>query len=249
MIIRHPENKDICALKTLWKEAFNDSENFIDGFFKLSYSKKRSMIIEKDNKVASMLYWFDCNFNGNKVAYVYAVATSQDFRKQGLCNSLMEALHSHLKAWGYVGACLVPSSDILFNFYAKMGYIKCIHNSVATITPSEGKMDIKKISAEEYIKLRKDFLPLKAITQNDIDFSNFQLEFFKGDDFIFSSRKENNELFVPEFWGNKNVQPNIVYCQNAKKGIFRTAGTEKPFAMFLPFIETELPEYLDYAYD
>lgn len=249
MIIRHPETKDVCPLKKLWKETFNDSENFIDSFFNISYSENRSMIVEKDGKITSMLFWFDCNFKGNKVAYIYAVATSQDFRKQGLCNSLMEALHSHLKASDYVGACLVPASDNLFNFYAKMGYIKCIYNSELTVMPTEGKLDIKKVSAEEYIKLRKDFLPLNAITQNDIDFLNLQVEFFKGKDFVFSSRKENNELFVPEFWGNKNIQPIIVFCQNAKKGIFRSYGTEKPFAMFLPFNETELPEYLDFAYD
>ncbi len=249
MIIRHSTVNDIPILKSLWREAFNDSDSFIDNFFNCAYKENRSLILESDNKIASMLYWFDCTFNEKPVAYIYAVATFNEFQKKGLCNALMEALHKHLKALGYIGACLVPSNEHLFNFYGKMGYIKCMYNNEKEVLPEKGIVDFIKISAEEYINLRKNYLPKNCITQNNISFLKLQANFFKGDNFLLCARKEKDTLFVLEFWGNKNKQGNIVYCQNAKKGLFRTTGAEKPFAMYLPFEETLLPEYLDFAYD
>ncbi len=249
MIIRHPEKEDIVTLKKLWREAFNDSDSFINNFFDVAFSQNHGLILETDNSIASMLFWFDCSFDNKKVAYVYAVATFNKFQKKGLCNALMTALHPLLKASGYVGACLVPSSENLFNFYGKMSYLKCIYNNEETVIAEDGNVDVVKISAEEYINLRKIYLPKNCITQNNINFLKLQTEFFKGEDFLFSARKEKDTLFVLEFWGNKNKQNNIVYCQNAKKGVFRTIGKKNPFAMYLPFIETELPEYLDFAYD
>lgn len=247
MIIRHPEKTDIDALKNLWCQAFNDSDSFLNDFFEIAFEKNHSMIIEKDKKLASMLFWLDCTFDNKKVAYVYAIATFKNFQKQGLCKNLMTALHAHLKASGYVGACLVPSSDNLFIFYGKMGYIKCIYNNEDTVLAKEGFVDITKISAEEYIRLRKTYLPKKSITQNNIRFLKSQSEFFKGNDFIFAI--QDGSVYAYEFWGNKNKQPYILHSQNIKKGIFRTNGDKKPFAMYLPLKKTELPEYLDFAFD
>ena len=249
MIIRKPEEKDFPSLKNLWSEAFKDSDAFISAFFSAAFSKNRAMIAEIDGSPVSMLYWFDASFNSKKVAYIYGVATAEGFKKQGICSSLMAALHGHLKASGYVGAVLVPSSENLFNFYKKLGYMKFIYNSQKTVVAEKGLCEFFEISEKEYIDLRKEYLPKNSITQTNLEFLKLQTKFFKGEDFIFSARKEKSTLFALEFLGNKNRQGNIVHCFKAEKGIFRTFGNEKPFAMFLPFEETEIPQYLDFAYD
>lgn len=247
MIIRHPENKDIPALKEIWRQAFNDENDFINAFFSLAFSENRALIAEIDDSVASMLYWFDFNFNDKKVAYVYAVATLKDFRKKGLCNALMTALHKHLKALGYIGASLVPTNETLFNFYGKMGYITCIYNDEDTVIAKEGNVSFNEISIEEYFTLRKKYLPENCIRQNNNEFLKYQTTFYKGEDFIFALRSD--DFFVVEFFGNKEMQPYILYSQNKEKGVFRTFGKQTPFAMYLPFEESQLPEYLDFAYD
>ncbi len=249
MIITRPESKDISILKNLWHEAFGDSYGFIDKFFKTSFNEKRATVLKIEDKVASGLYWFDCTFGNETVAYIYAVATFKEFQKQGLCNKMMEETHRHLKECGYAGACLVPSNEKLFEFYSKMGYKKCIYHTEVTILPQKSDVDLSKISAEEYINLRTPFLPNNCILQNDIEFLKLQTEFFKGEDFLFSARKENNTLIVFEYWGNKNKQPAIVYTQKAKRGVFRCLGSDMPFAMYLPFKESKMPVYLDFAYD
>ncbi len=247
MIIRHPETKDIPQLKNLWREAFNDEASYIDQFFLSTYDKNHAMVVEHNEKIATMLYWFDCDFNDGNVAYIYAVATLNEFKQQGFCKCLMEALHKHLKALGYMGACLTPSSEYLFKFYGKMGYLTCIYNDETEVYPKAENVPFKKISMEEYFRFRKDFLPKNCITQRVNDFLNYQIDFFKGEDFIFALR--NDEFFIVEFFGNKDAQPYIVFNQNAEKGVFRTFGKKTPFAMYLPFKDSILPEYLDFAYD
>ena len=69
----------------LWQQAFGDSRVFIDGFFRTGYSPDRCRFLERDGRLAAILYWFDCQWAGKKVAYIYSVATDKDFRGQGLC--------------------------------------------------------------------------------------------------------------------------------------------------------------------
>lgn len=249
MIIKRPENEDISALKLLWHQAFNDTDEFIDKFFITSFNKNRATVLKINDEVASALYWFDCTFENKPVAYIYAVATFKNFQKQGLCSKMMEETHRHLKEQGYIGTCLVPSNKALFDFYAKLGYTTSIYNTENEVIAEKGNVSFTKISIEEYLQLRKNYLPENIITQNDFNFLKLQAAFYAGDDFLFAARKEKDTLFALEFFGNKNKQGNIIYVKNLKKGIFRAHGTEKPFAMYLPFEETKLPKHLDFAFD
>ena len=112
----------ITDLKKLWQEAFGDPESFIDGFFTTGYCPERSMTIEEDGMPIAALYWFDGHTNGKKMAYIYAVATAKAQRGKGLCKTLMEDTHSHLKNLGYAATILVPGEKGLFAMYEKMGY-------------------------------------------------------------------------------------------------------------------------------
>ena len=80
---------DTQALRRLWKQAFGDSDAFLDSFFSVGYSCDRCRQLSLDSQLAAALYWFDCSFSGKPVAYVYAVATDAAFQGQGLCRALM----------------------------------------------------------------------------------------------------------------------------------------------------------------
>ena len=100
MIINQPQSSHIPALRQLWKQAFGDPDAFLDGFFETGFSPDRCRCIMLDQQILAALYWFDCTWNGKKIAYLYAVATDLQYRGNGLCRALMENTHLHLKFLG-----------------------------------------------------------------------------------------------------------------------------------------------------
>ena len=110
MIIDKPTSKEIPALRQLWKQAFGDTDAFLDSFFAHGFAFDRCRCVRIDGVLVAALYWFDCRWQGKKVAYLYAVATDMAFRGKRLCRMLMEDTHSHLQEAGYAGAALVPGS-------------------------------------------------------------------------------------------------------------------------------------------
>ena len=101
MTIDAPRQEQIGQLRLLWKEAFGDTDAFLDSFFAIAFACDRCRCVTEDSRVTAALYWFDCSCGGKKMAYLYAVATAKDRRGSGLCRALLEDTHAHLKKKGY----------------------------------------------------------------------------------------------------------------------------------------------------
>ena len=125
MTIDRPVASQIPQLRNLWKEAFGDTDDFLDIFFHRAFSPDRCRCITWDGQVVAALYWFDCRWQEKNLAYLYAVATAKSCRGQGLCRLLVEDTHRHLQQSGYAGAILHPEKDGLFTMYGKFGYRTC----------------------------------------------------------------------------------------------------------------------------
>ena len=106
MEIDYPTGVQEPQLRTLWRLAFGDSDEFITGFFASGYCPRRCRCAAENGNVAAALYWFDAEFRGQKFAYLYAVATHPDFRNRGLCRALMADAAACLTGRGYDGALL-----------------------------------------------------------------------------------------------------------------------------------------------
>ena len=87
MNINHPTPEQIPSLRTLWKEAFGDFDPFLDAFFATAFDEKRCLAV---NGADAACYWLDCACAGQKIAYLYAVATAKHRQGQGFCRALME---------------------------------------------------------------------------------------------------------------------------------------------------------------
>ena len=263
-------NTNIGQLRALWKNAFGDSDAFLDMFFDNAYHPSRCHYIKMDDKIVSALYWFDCMYLEHKLAYIYAVATDSNYRGQGLCHTLMNETHQHLKSMGYAGALLVPGSQSLFQFYANMGYEIATYvdefaydltasassdtlQAAAYISDdSDMSLAIRKVSIKEYEVLRRRFLPEQGVLQEgeNLDFLAAQAEIYAGEDFLLACQKDGDVLHVLELLGNHSIAPSILHSLQCKKGSFRTPGTEKPFAMCYKLEESLiLPEYFGLAFD
>ena len=253
MIIDLPKVTHLNSLWSLWKRSFGDTEDFIADFSRTAFSADRCMCAFEGGKVIASLFWFDCAYLGERVAYIYAVSTDQEYRGKGVGKKLMRHTHAHLKTLGYLGAILVPSTSSLFDFYEKLGYKTCSSVREFSCLPSENEAFIEEISAKEYAKQRRSLLPCGSVLQEDesIDFLSVQATLYKGRDFVLAARKKGDELFGIELLGNVDAAPDIVLSMGCRKGIFRTAGDGRPFAVYLPLRDQNhpAPSYFGLAFD
>lgn len=251
MTIDAPLSHEIPALRQLWKEAFADSDSFLDTFFAIAYSPARCRRILINGTAAAALYWFDCDFQGRKLAYLYAVATGKAFQGQGLCRRLMEDTHRHLKALGYAGALLVPGSKALFAMYEKLGYRTCSEVDLLTCPAAGPVPAFRRVSREEYTAARRALLPPEGVFQEGISivFLESQADLYAGEGFLLAARKEEDLLTGLELLGDPTAAPGIVTALGCREGRFRVPGTGIPFAMYCPLLPGPAPKYLGLAFD
>ena len=238
----------ITKLKKLWKQAFGDTDAFIDAFFSVAYSPDRCRYLTEDGELAAMLYWFDCEFQGKKLAYLYAVATDEAYRGQGFCRRLMEKTHRHLAEKGYAGAILVPAED-LSGLYKKLGYRTC--SFVTNITCDSGDpVALRPITAEEYAALRRQYLPENGVIQEGAALALLAKtsRFYAGNGFVLTANTEDSTAYVHELLGSADPA-GITAALGAQKGTFRVPGEHTPFAMFLSLDGTPAPGYFGLALD
>lgn len=252
MIIDLPSASDIPALRALWKEAFGDSDEFLDSFMSTAFSPCRAMCAKDGEKISAMLYWFDCECRGERVAYLYAVATAKEYRNRGICSALMERTHGHLSEKGYTGVLLVPGSPKLFAFYEKLGYKTATYVREISATAQKSNLQVKEIAKSEYAELRRCYLPDGAVVQENenLDFLSSQASFYTGDGFLLAARREGDALFGVELLGKVDGAVQIVGAFGLERGKFRTPGREKPFSMYKPLKEEKTPPpYFGLAFD
>ena len=73
MTIETPKQSYIPALKTLWQEAFGDSDAFWDMFEKTAFHSDRCRCVTENGDVVAALYWFNCSYHSKQIAYLYAL--------------------------------------------------------------------------------------------------------------------------------------------------------------------------------
>lgn len=239
-------------LRGLWKDAFGDGDAFLDTFFSTAYSPDRCRCVTVDGQVAAALYWFDVSCMGEKMAYLYAVATAPAFRKQGFCRALMGNTHNHLTALGYHAALLVPDGEALTRMYTGLGYRPCCGIREFVCAMGSDPVPLRRIDTGEYARLRRQLLPPGGVIQEgeNLTFLETYAEFYAGLDFLLAAHREEDSLVGLELLGNADAAPGILSALGLPRGRFRTPGDAQPFAMFLPLKPgTQAPTHFGLAFD
>ena len=252
MWIDYPASGHIPQLRQLWKIAFGDEDAFLDLFFRHAFAIDRCRCILTEDRIAAVLYWFDCSLENRKIAYIYAVATHPDFRNQGLCRKLMADTHQILADRGYAGAVLVPQKESLRQMYAGMGYRDCGGLNRFACAAENRQLPVRTIGAEEFTALRRSLLPADGVVQEgeNISFLASQLQFYAGPDFLLTAYAEEDTLHGIELLGDISVASGIPAALGFSRGTFRTPGTQLPFAMFHPLADScPVPGYFGFAFD
>lgn len=249
MMIEYPTASHIPALKKLWALSFPDPEGFIGGFFETGFSSRRCRCILDGETAIAALYWFDAEYLGQKMAYLYGVATDPAYRGQGLCRQLMEDVHKLLRRQGYAAALLMPGEPGLRQMYEKFDYRDCC--GIGEVSCSAGNpVSLWEIGWKEYAALRPGLLPENGAVQQGLDFLSTYAHFYRGEDFLLAAAKENGTLLGLELLGNADRAPGILGAFNCEKGTFRTPGRTTSTVMALPLADgTALPGYVGLTFD
>lgn len=252
MDFNFPSPCHVPRLRALWKQAFGDGDDFLDSFFSLCFSPRRCRCVLREGEVVSALYWFDFTCRDQKMAYLYAVATREDYRHQGLCRALLADTRQVLKAQGYGAAVLCPENPELARMYGVQGFQPVCKITELTLPAGKRPVSLRRVSPEEYAALRPRFLPEGGAQPEECFFKLLarDAELFAGTDFLLAARQQADTLFALELLGNSEAAPEILAARNCREGTFRMPGSTRDFAMFLPLSpDARAPGYFGLALD
>ena len=235
----------------LWQLAFGDSREFAAKFFTTGFSPRRCRCSVEDGKVAAALYWFDTEYLGQRFAYLYAVATHPDFRNRGLCRALVTDTLRRLEEQGFAGALLQPQGGPLREMYGRMGFRDCC--TVEEFSCAAGEpADMRPVSAAEYARLRREYLPRDGVIQEGASISYLEsyAGLYAGADFLLAAEPETGFLNGAELLGNAGAAPGILGALGYPEGRFRTPGKALPGAMLCPLRQdVQAPGYFGLVLD
>lgn len=249
MTVDMPRQTQLAQLRSLWQQAFGDTEAFLDGFFATGFDHRRCRCVTWNDRVAAALYWFDCHWKGKKLAYIYAVATQEDFRGKGFCRNLMDDTHRHLQKLGYFGAVVVPASRELFDLYEKLGYRSFSPKLYKELAAGDAPAPIRALTAEEYGAKRKALLPENGIVQEGpaLQYLATFASFFESEQCLFCGGGEETFSFQ-EFFGEEEKLPGILAALQVSAGRVPCPGQGSDTAMYYSLtFEEEMPAYFGLA--
>lgn len=238
------------ALRTLWTECFGNEDDWIETFFRTALIPDHICVRNRQGRLAAALCWMDVFCRGQKLAYLYAIATAPDQRGQGLCRELMASACETLARQHYAGCVVVPAEDGLRQMYRKMGYEN--FGGIEHLSARRGKpVPIRPVSPEEYARLRRSFLPKDGVVQESgaENYLAASADLYAGENFLLAAEREGQVLFAVELLGDPRAAEGILGGLDCEKGTFRIPGSE-PFAMFRPLVPgTPPPGYFGLAFE
>jgi len=178
IVLRSPSANDLDKLKSLWNTVFGSVA--MDAFFAELYNSEMCYAVFSENELCAMGYLVEAGelmHKGEafKTAMIYSVATASAFRGKGYAKAVVDELAAKAFSAGYPVVVLSPSEDSLFEFYEKKcgfstrfyiydyDYPKPVITAFSgekgeQPTLSDSNIELKKISVEDYIKLRTSLL-------------------------------------------------------------------------------------------
>ena len=128
-------------VKALWKLCFEDSEEFVEMYFKLRYKNEVNVAIQSGDEVISALqmlpYPMTCCGEMVQTSYISGACTHPDFRSKGVMRELLSQSFARMLRNGIQFSTLIPAEPWLFDYYKRMGYATVFQYSVKEMTLPE----------------------------------------------------------------------------------------------------------------
>ncbi len=121
MLLSKEETKQ--QTRNLWKDCFNDTDDFLDIYFEDKYTDERNLTVRQDGRViaAMQLLPYRFTFYGSVLhaGYISGLCVQPEFRRSGKASQLIREAHRELFRQGGTLSFLIPGSESLRQFYEK----------------------------------------------------------------------------------------------------------------------------------
>lgn len=175
ILMRRLQNEDWPQVRSLWMEAFADSEDVTNTFLQeIRLWETGFGAFTMTGGLVSMMFLIPAElYVQDQIApcrYVYAVATAKNERNKGLMRRLHAFAATEAKAAGATALLLVPAEKSLFSLYQTLGYrtrfflgeqqVVCTYNDAVTLAPC---------SSDQFLCMREELIHSHVIS---FDFSH-----------------------------------------------------------------------------
>lgn len=127
-------------VRQLWKQCFDDSDEFIDLYFRMRYTDDINSYIEEDGKVVAALQRipYPMTYEGCvlPIGYISGACTHPACRNRGVMGRLLAEAHRKMYEEGKVLSTLIPAEEWLKGYYARFGYAVCFQQEIKLLTAS-----------------------------------------------------------------------------------------------------------------
>ena len=258
------QKADRPALTALWQTCFGDEKAQIDAFWRALWQHIRVFAAYEGKTPISMLCALPTSLvdeagESLPAAYLYAVCTAPQRRRQGLCAALLTHAEKALQKEGCRFAALVPSNKELFGFYQKLGYQAAFFHREYTVSSEKGTAKITKLDADGYRNLREMQLygaflsyPLPLLQwQASADPGLFRIETPEAV-CCCAAEQSGERLICKELLPDcPEAAATLAATLGCRDALVRTCGEEAPFGMVKPLADLPVPAaaYLGLAFD
>ncbi len=216
-------------IRHMWKICFDDSDEFIQLYFREKYKKENTLVYFEGRKAVASLQMLPYNFTfyGSEipVSYICGACTLPDYRNRGHMEELILAAFKIMHTRNIPLSILIPAEEWLYGYYKRYGY--------ETVFKGDNKI-----------------IPLKKIVeQSEGNLSTAYSVFdksFRHKDFCVQKTKQDFITIV------KDAQLENFPSKTNLSGMARIIDTEKLLSYFAKryrdksfFIQTE-DKYLNY---
>ncbi len=190
-------------VKALWKICFDDSEEFVEMYFRLRYKTEVNVAIQSGDEVISALQMlpYPMTFGGETVqtSYISGACTHPDFRSKGVMRELLSQSFARMLRNGVHFSTLIPAEPWLFDYYARMGYASVFKYSTKEIVLPEfipakeiAVSVVPEFQEEIYSYLNKKLSERACCIQHTLeDFQVIMTDLAISGGYLFVARQEN----------------------------------------------------------
>lgn len=156
-------------IRDLYKESFDDSDDFIDYYFQERIQKNHILVEEKDDEIISMISVVPKKIRVRgelyDIGYIFAVATKESHKNMGIMKSLLSKCLKDMDTVQRYFTFLLTSN---FSYYESLGFLGQKEASLTGVNPKsktkDDRIDMKHITKRR--ATREDFKVLSAYAKS-----------------------------------------------------------------------------------
>ncbi len=251
-------------LISLWCEVFGDTPKYVEHF--LDHAGANSLCAYEGDTLAAMLHLLPVTVTGEnprKGYYLYAAATTPQFRCQGVMTKLLDFAKEYTVETGRDSIFLLPASEPLRSYYTARGYQTISFVEEVTFPPCTSfDGAVTPCNKEAFVQQRQEYLcTFPSALTPEAGYASFVWEhtMLQGGEVLQISKSTlqayavcytiNGELWVEETSASKEDYPLLAAGLSAAHGglpvRMRRSG-ETPFGMAISCNDTPIsPCYMN----